>query len=42
MKKTKPEYYSPVENLLDLIYEHYTEKEHWGQRTLGSDPMKYI
>ena len=25
MKKTKPEYYSPVENLLDLIYEHYTE-----------------
>ena len=31
MKKTKPEYYSPVENLLDLIYEHYTEKEHWGQ-----------
>ena len=26
MKKTEPEYYPPVENLLDLIYEHYTEK----------------
>ena len=25
MKKTEPEYYAPVENLLDLIYEHYTE-----------------
>ena len=25
IKKTKPEYYPPVENLLDLIYEHYTE-----------------
>ena len=23
MKKTEPEYYPPVENLLDLIYEHY-------------------
>ena len=23
--KTEPEYYPPVENLLDLIYEHYTE-----------------
>ena len=33
MKKTEPEYYPPVENLLDLIYEHYTgnnpvEKKH--------------
>lgn len=36
MKKTKPEYYSPVENLLDLIYEHYTEKEHWGQTPMWS------
>ena len=26
IKKTEPEYYPPVENLLDLIYEHYTEK----------------
>ena len=25
MKKTEPKYYPPVENLLDLIYEHYTE-----------------
>ena len=25
LKKTEPEFYSPVENLLDLIYEHYTE-----------------
>ena len=25
MKKTEPEYYPPVENLLELIYEHYTE-----------------
>ena len=25
LKKTEPEYYPPVENLLDLIYGHYTE-----------------
>ena len=25
MKKTEPEFYPPVENLLDLIYEHYIE-----------------
>ncbi|WP_230399238.1 hypothetical protein [Novisyntrophococcus fermenticellae] len=25
IRKTEPEYYPPVENLLDLIYEHYTE-----------------
>ena len=25
LRKTEPEYYPPVENLLDLIYEHYTE-----------------
>ena len=25
INKTEPEYYPPVENLLDLIYEHYTE-----------------
>ena len=25
LKKTEAEYYPPVENLLDLIYEHYTE-----------------
>ena len=25
LSKTEPEYYPPVENLLDLVYEHYTE-----------------
>lgn len=25
MEKTEPEFYLPVENLLDLIYEHYME-----------------
>ena len=25
LKKTEPEFYPQVENLLDLIYEHYTE-----------------
>ena len=25
MKRNEPEYYQSVENLLDLIYEHYTE-----------------
>ena len=25
LSKTEPEFYPPVENLLDLIYEHYTE-----------------
>ena len=25
LEKTKPKYYPPVENLLDLVYEHYTE-----------------
>lgn len=40
MKKTKPEYYSPVENLLDLIYEHYTEKEHWGRKNIGVRPYE--
>lgn len=27
LKKTEPEFYPPVENLLDLIYEHYTENK---------------
>ena len=27
LKKTEPEYYPPVENLLDLIYEHYNGEE---------------
>ena len=25
LKNTPPHYYPPVENLLDLVYEHYTE-----------------
>ena len=25
LEKTKPKYYPPVKNLLDLVYEHYTE-----------------
>ena len=25
LKDTSPHYYPPVENLLDLVYEHYTE-----------------
>ena len=25
LKDTQPHYYPPVENLLDLVYEHYTE-----------------
>ena len=32
LKKTEPEYYPPVENLLDLIYEHYTENNPEGKR----------
>ena len=42
MKKTKPEYYSPVENLLDLIYEHYTEKEHWGLTPMWSTKYPFL
>ena len=34
MKKTEPEYYPPVENLLDLIYEHYTENNPTGNSVL--------
>ena len=33
MKKTEPEYYPSVENLLDLIYEHYTENNPVGKIT---------
>ena len=28
LKKTKPKYYPPVENLLDLVYEHYNAANH--------------
>ncbi len=39
MKKTEPEYYPPVENLLDLIYEHYTEKNPVDKKLLIEYPM---
>ena len=34
MKKTEPEYYPPVKNLLDLIYEHCTENNPTGDSVL--------
>ena len=40
MKKTKPEYYSPVENLLDLIYEHYTENNPVEKNTVAGKAAK--
>ena len=33
LKKTEPEFYPPVENLLDLIYEHYTENNSVAPKT---------
>ena len=33
MKRNEPEYYPPVENLLDLIYEHYTENNPAASKT---------
>ena len=33
IKKMEPEYYPPVENLLDLIYEHYTENNSVAPKT---------
>ena len=40
MKKTEPEYYPPVENLLDLIYEHYTENNPVGKNTVAGKVTK--
>ena len=40
MKKTEPEYYPPVENLLDLIYEHYTEKNPVEKNTVAGKAAK--
>ncbi len=40
MKKTKPEYYSPVENLLDLIYEHCTENNPVEKNTVAGKAAK--
>ena len=40
MKKTEPEYYLPVENLLDLIYEHYTENNPVEKNTVAGKAAK--
>ena len=40
MKKTEPEYYPPVENLLDLIYEHYTENNPVEKNTVAGKVAK--
>ena len=40
MKKTEPEYYPPVENLLDLIYEHYTENNPVEKNTVAGKEAK--
>ena len=40
MKKTEPEYYPPVENLLDLIYEHYTENTPVEKNTFAGKAAK--
>ena len=40
LKKTEPEYYPPVENLLDLIYEHYTEKNPVEKNTIAGKAAK--
>ena len=40
MKKTEPEYYPSVENLLDLIYEHYTENNPVGKNTVAGKVAK--
>ena len=39
MKKTEPEFYPPVENLLDLIYEHYTENNPAAPKTTVAGKM---
>jgi len=40
LKKTEPEYYQPVENLLDLIYEHYTENNSVEKNTVAGKAAK--
>ena len=40
MKKTEPEYYPPVEHLLDLIYEHYTENNPVEKNTVAGKVAK--
>ena len=40
LKKTEPEYYPPVENLLDLIYEHYTENNPVEKNTVAGKQQR--
>ena len=40
LKKTEPEYYPPVEKLLDLIYEHYTENNPVEKNTVAGKAAK--
>ena len=40
LKKTEPEYYPPVENLLDLIYEHYTENNPVEKNTVAGKSQR--
>ncbi|RHV95903.1 hypothetical protein DXA93_05385 [Blautia sp. OF09-25XD] len=40
LRKTEPEYYLPVENLLDLIYEHYTENNPVEKNTVAGKAAK--
>ena len=40
LRKTEPEYYPPVENLLDLIYEHYTENNPVEKNTVAGKTAK--
>ena len=40
IKKTEPEYYLPMENLLDLIYEHYTENNPVEKNTVAGKTAK--
>ena len=39
-KKTESEYYPPVEKLLDLIYEHYTENNPVEKNTVAGKAAK--
>ena len=40
IKKTEPEYYPPVEKLLNLIYEHYTENNPVEKNTVAGKAAK--
>ena len=40
LKKTEPEYYPPMENLLDLVYEHYTENNPVEKNTVAGKAAK--